>query len=546
MAKTTSASKRERALSTPELKKANGLLKLSPARLREANEKLARFVKFTTMIETEDEQPFHLEGWQKLVLLAYFAGIAEILILIPKGNGKTCLLAALAVFHLLTEKHPEVYIGASNKTQAATMYNEARRMSQLHPAWRKKLIPRASTKHIYVGRNAEGGFLRVLSSDRLKAGEEGGDEGSGSLEGIKPTLGLVDELHAHVNDAIYAAIQGALHKRNGQMLTISTAGAEGSVLRRVLDAAKKLRGLITRGRLTVACTATFALFEWALNEKDDVDNMKVVKMANPSSFVTTKKLKDLRGSPSMTDTRWARRHCNRWVRSEGGWLEPALFDVCEREDLQEPPRDKPLILGYDHARSYDEAALVAVVPTSRGGEFVPIASYDTEANEGGHGQVFVINHFVPSEEDGGKVPYWKVKKAIRDACERFNVVAVGYDKLGGFSQSAEELADEGLPMVAVSMRSDVWGPLTAEMYAGIKSQRIHFAPHEKLRAHFLAAETKDTEYGERLHGKPKSKLHVDLAMGTGIAWYTAFFDAEAFEALDNPPTDLLGYRIQHI
>jgi phage terminase large subunit-like protein len=518
-------------------KAAKSLLKLTVADLKKAAPQLKRFESFCTKLTTEDGGPFVLEWWQKLVLLAYFAGVTEIVIVVPKGNGKTGLLAALAVFHLLTTEYPEAYIGASSKKQANVMYEEVRRMSQLHAAWRKRLIPRPSTKFIYVGRGAEGGFLQVLASDRLTGGNAGSDEGQGTLEGIKPTLGLVDELHAHVNDAIYAAIQGALHKRAGQMLTISTAGTnDESLLKTILDNALKMRGLVKKGKLTVARGKDFLLLNWALTEKDDREDMGVVKQANPSSFVTVDNLASLRESPSMKPSRWAIRHCNIWGLPEGGWLEGHLWDGCERPKIV-LPSDEPIVIGFDYARSYDHAVLVALRPLDRSGRFLPIEDYDPEQHEGGRGEIKVLRHFKPEDEDGN-VPFWKVKQAIREECAERPVAAVGFDKLGGFAHSAEDLVDEGIPMVEVSMKGNVWGPLTAELYSAVKGKRLHHDGDIDLRKHVLAGETKDSEWGERLHGRTKSRRKVDALMATGMAWYTAFF-TDALDTTSEEP--LIAY-----
>jgi len=516
------------------------LLGLSPAKFAEAHTGLARFEKFCAKVTTEDDEPFVLEWWQRLVLLAYFAGIAEILVLVPKGNGKTTLLAALAVFHLLTTSQPEAYIGASTKDQAKIMYGEARRISQLHSAWRKRLLPRPSTKEIYVGRGGRNGSLRVLSSDRLSTKANKDDGGKGTLEGIKPTLGLVDELHAHINDAIYAAIQGALHKRNGRMITISTAGADDhSVLKRIRDAALKFRIKVVQKRFTVARQPGFVMFEWALHDRDDREDMAIVKLANPSSFVTKEKLAALRRSPSMTPTRWARRHCNLWGQVEGGFFEAEHWDARGNPEL-EFGDGAQLVLGYDHARSYDHAYLVGLQVIDIGGELVPIEQWDPEKSEGGRGRLIPIEHWDPAEQDGGKVPYWKIKQGMREACERYDVAGIGFDKLGGFSQSAEELADEGLPMIEVSMKSNVWAPLTSELYAAVKGGRLEHNDDDELRKHVLAATTKDSEYGERLHGRHTSGIHVDGAIAWGCAWFTAFFT----DALRTASFDPNHYRIE--
>src|SRR5690606_15088867 len=88
-------------------------LKLAPAALKEAKAQVERFAKFFALIPTPDGKPQQLEWFQRLILTLHFAGVKHVLVLIPKGNGKTSLLAALAIFHMLTHPTPRVYIGAS-------------------------------------------------------------------------------------------------------------------------------------------------------------------------------------------------------------------------------------------------------------------------------------------------------------------------------------------------------------------------------------------------------------------------------------------------
>ena len=57
---------------------------------------LARFEGFCRYVGLE------LEDFQRGVLAEFFAGRRELLVMLPRGNGKTTLFSALALFHLLT------------------------------------------------------------------------------------------------------------------------------------------------------------------------------------------------------------------------------------------------------------------------------------------------------------------------------------------------------------------------------------------------------------------------------------------------------------
>jgi phage terminase large subunit-like protein len=45
-----------------------------------------------------------------------------------------------------------------------------------------------------------------------------------TADGVIPTLALVDEMHRHKSAGLYGVFRDGLGARDGQMLTISTAG----------------------------------------------------------------------------------------------------------------------------------------------------------------------------------------------------------------------------------------------------------------------------------------------------------------------------------
>ena len=148
-----------------------------------------------------------IEPFQRLILSHVFAGRRELLVLIPRGNGKTSLFAALALFHLLSVEAPAIYCAAAGREQARLLFESARAMAASRPELERRVTPR------YNELRVAGGFLRVLSSDAPRA------------HGLQPTLALVDELHAHQSPDLYVALRTALGKRKGaQLATFSTAG----------------------------------------------------------------------------------------------------------------------------------------------------------------------------------------------------------------------------------------------------------------------------------------------------------------------------------
>jgi phage terminase large subunit-like protein len=131
-----------------------------------------RFANFCELIELD------LERFQREIVDEAFSDRRETLILIPRGNGKTTLLAAFALYHLFFTPNPQVAIGAASREQAGVLFEIARGMIQ-HP----KLRSRCETTRREI--RTKSGWIRVISSDGPKQ------------HGMVLSLAIVDELHRH-------------------------------------------------------------------------------------------------------------------------------------------------------------------------------------------------------------------------------------------------------------------------------------------------------------------------------------------------------------
>ena len=59
-----------------------------------------------------------LEPFQKRILQAVRSGVREAVILLPRGNGKTSLMALIALHHLVTVEDARVVVAATTSTPA--------------------------------------------------------------------------------------------------------------------------------------------------------------------------------------------------------------------------------------------------------------------------------------------------------------------------------------------------------------------------------------------------------------------------------------------
>jgi Phage terminase-like protein, large subunit len=242
----------------------------------------------------------------------------------PKKNGKTTLLAALALYHLLMVPVAECVVGAASRDQAAILHRQAcglvkrsglerRPVEGSNPHARAVYEGYFSLRHREI--EFEEGRIRVLAADVSTA------------DGVIPTLALVDELHRHPpGGELYGVFRDGLGPRDGQIITISTPGSTkestlGELREKALEFARTVRG-----RRRVYRTKDFVLVEWGLLEGDNPEDMKTVKMANPAPHQTIAKLRKRRNSPSMKPWQWRRFGAGMWTSAEEPVIDEKVWD----------------------------------------------------------------------------------------------------------------------------------------------------------------------------------------------------------------------------
>lgn len=291
----------------------------------------------------EDGSPLELHDFQRQMLLELFEGCRETVILIPKKNGKSTLLGALALYHLCTTPDAECVIAAASRDQAQIMLRQAQGFIRRSTALQNRL----QVKQREIVHKTLGGRVRILASDVDTA------------DGVIPTLALVDELHRHKSGDLYGVFRDGLGPRQGRMVTISTAGDdEDSPLGHLRTKAYGYSGMERDGAYRHVVTGSFALHEWALDADEPFHDLRLVKQANPAPWQSLESLRERHDSPSTTEAQWARFACGIW----GLGMERA-FDRDLWASLAGPRGIAPgrkITLGFDGSRRHDATALVAV------------------------------------------------------------------------------------------------------------------------------------------------------------------------------------------
>jgi len=431
-----------------------------------AEAELARFAAFCERhLRLEDGSPFILEPFQRTMLADYFAGAAETLILLPKKAGKTTLLAALALFHVTTTRDASVVIAASARDQASRMADQAAGFIRRSDG----LGARMRVTQRVISSLVDGGRLVVLAADV--------DTADGLLP---PSLALVDELHRAKSAELHGLLRDSLGPRHGRMLTISTAGDdELTPLGRMRSEAYRLPHVRRDGayRYARSANAMFVLHEWALDADQDLDDLDLVKQANPASWQTVEALRERHASPSMESWQWARFACGVWAQGEDTAISPVEWAAAAVPDAV-IPAGETIAVGVDLGWKWDTTAIVPL--------------WRTEEQRWRFGAPSIL---VPPR-DGTSLSVHEVFGAVEAMCDRWDVGRLVLDPSADGEHLAQRVESElGVEVVAHSQRPEPMSLAAQRFAAELRAGRMEHPAHPDFTAHVLAAAPKAAPSG---------------------------------------------------
>jgi phage terminase large subunit-like protein len=288
------------------------------------------------------------------------------------------------------------------------------------------------------------------------------------------------------------------------MITISTAGTRmDSPLGLLRARAYELPNLTVKGPYRYVRSDDFAMHEWALDSQADVDDLRVVKTANPAPWQTLEQLRVRHDSPSMTPWQWRRFACGIWTEGEEPWIDPTVWDALREPGMTLDSAD-PVVLGVDVGVRQDSTAIVAVAKRPDGR--------------------LAVAATILQPPPGDALPLRVVEEAIRELCGRYDVRGVAFDPWS-FRRSAELLDQEGLPMVEFPQSPERMAHASANLYRVIESGGLVHDGDPALRSHVMAGVTKETERGWRLQKDPRRSAPIDALIALAMAVQVASADA---------------------
>jgi len=373
-----------------------------------------------------------LEPWQVWVIATVFGwlrvadGLRRFriaLLLVPRKNGKSAMLSAIANYMLTADGEPgaKCYSAATTRDQAKIVAETAYQMASRVPAYREYFgIKLSGVTHWAFGVPATASTMEPLSAD------------AHTLDGLNVHFAAVDELQAHKTRHVWDVLDTATGGRAQPLLfPISTAGSNTAGI--CYELLTYVRRILEQG----IADETFFGVEWTIDEGDRPGLEATRRKANPNYGVSVqpddlaRKWTKAAASPAALNN-YLTKHLNVWTRADSVWAPMDAWHACRRPELTiEAVAAWPCWIGVDLAEVRDIAAVVLVFKAPDGhlaifGRYylpaVTIAKADNAAYSGWVRAGRLI------ETDGDQADYERIEDDILADCRRWKVARICFDR----------------------------------------------------------------------------------------------------------------------
>ena len=239
-----------------------------------ANEvdKVVAFINELYLSEQAIPTKFLLQPWQTFAICGiygfYFKNglrkVNTVFLELPRKNGKSQLITALTLYHLIFEKDSQVIISANSREQAKNVDFKKVKEYCTQLDIKKKVL-----KQYYNSIKFNNSEIIVTASDSKR------------LDGLNISLAVIDELHEAKNADMYNVLKSSQGSRKSPLLiAITTAGFDSdSFCYSLVDySIKVLNG-------DIVDDTQFSLI-YTLDKGDDYTDAKNIKKANPNLGVS--------------------------------------------------------------------------------------------------------------------------------------------------------------------------------------------------------------------------------------------------------------------
>lgn len=468
---------------------------------------------------------FELAPWQERIVRRIYGPrhpdgrriVQNVFLLMPRGNRKTSLAAALALLHTIgPERVPagQVLFAAADRDQAGIGFREAANIVRMD----KRLVAATRIYDAYnapkqIKFNSENVTLKTLSSD------------GGAAHGLTPTFTLIDEIHIWKGRDLWEALRSGAAKVDDSLTVIATTAGRGAE-----NLAAEQYNYAVRVAAGEVDNPAYLPILFQAEPDDDWQDEAVWHKANPG-------LKH--GFPSLVGLRSLAKEAEHRPSDKAAFLQfnlnvwqansrDPLFDMTTYDqrtfDLDLADLEGlPCYLGVDLSLSGDLSAVIAAWRHDDGQITI-------------HPWLFVPSDDLKGRSDRDGLPYeqWRVEglisvcegpiidqadieETIREICATHDVQEVAVDPHLA-RRLMQNLHDDSLPVVEFRQTPLNMGIAAGDLERTVNGEQIRHADHAALRQHFdsVVASRNPTSGLIRMH-KGKTTDRIDGAIAAAMA-----------------------------
>lgn len=273
----------------------------------------------------------------------------ECLVMLPRKNGKTFLIAIIMLFMLLfAPSYSQLYSGAKDKFQAENVFNMLKAWIEMNPELSR--ILKITKSRSLITNTVTGTAYKALAAD------------GGSLHGTNPYFVIIDEGHTMLTkkhrDFVTSLTSGMGALTESMLVYISTSGAkiDGNLLGDLYKYGKKL----AEGK---EVNEAFGFYCWEADaDADDLTDPEVWKKANPmlaEGYLDIDVMKaNFNTMKNINISEFLRFRLNIWISVAGDpFIQPGNWTKIYDEGA-ELTKGEDVVVGFDGSKNGDSTVIM--------------------------------------------------------------------------------------------------------------------------------------------------------------------------------------------
>ena len=431
-------------------------------------------------------KPIKLAEYQKAWLEEVYApGVTSAAMEVPRGNGKSTFLAALALWSLYDDDEsgqPQIPIVATTMGQAVkSVYGVAVQMVEKHPELQVRRFRYNATGQWRLENPFNAGEMFPVSND------------PDGLQGLDPSLAVCDEIGFMPVESWDSLLLASGKRPQSLVVGIGTPG---------FDKRSALWHLRTRA-LSGETLPGFLFTEYAADEGCDVLDRDQWHKANPALAEGFMNIDALETAVALSpEAHFRIFRLGQWIDGVESWLGDDgrnLWRSLEDPWAMEPGAET--WVGIDVALKHDSTAI-------------------SWCQKRPDGKVHVKAKIWQPQPDG-RLDVTDAMHFIRELAAMYRVVSIAYDPRF-FDLPAQQLLDEGYPVVEFPQSLERMTPAIGACYEAIKRGELSHDGDPEFESQVLNAVPRFNERGFTLaKAKSKGKIDACIAMCLALAGASA-------------------------